>query len=128
MGTLSPDGIVEEFGEQWSRSDLVSKMPSPGVVANGQRVELNSIGVYEAHQGKGYASRTLRMLTDLCDAHGVTIELVARPLDPTLLFTPGCPATHSVAELIEWYKRHDFVPAWATDDDTRTMIRRPRTR
>jgi hypothetical protein len=46
---LSPDAIVEEFGEQWTRSDLPQVMPEPEVVANGPLVELTTIGVYEKH-------------------------------------------------------------------------------
>jgi ribosomal protein S18 acetylase RimI-like enzyme len=127
MSTMSPDEIVEEFGEQWSRSDLTTKMPLPGVVANGRLVELTSIGVHGPHQGMGYASRALRMLTGLCDANGVTIELIARPLEPSLRITANCPATRSIDELIAWYRRHGFVDAWAAGDDTRRMIRKPLT-
>ena len=98
---LSPDAIVEDFGEQWHRSNLPAVMPEPGVVANGTLIELTSIGVYQKHQGNGYASRALTMLTALCDANGMTIKLIARPLDSDLL--PGCPATLFAAQLVAWY-------------------------
>ena len=56
---LSPEAIVEEFGEEWIRSDLRDVMPRPEVVPNGPLVELASIGVQKEHQGQGYASRAL---------------------------------------------------------------------
>ena len=127
MATLSPDAIVESFIDQWRGSDLADKMPEPGVIANGQVVELNSIGVYGPHQRQGHASRALQMLTDVCDANGVTISLVARPLDPSLLFTPDCPASLSTKQLIDWYQKHGFVDTSEPGDDTHTMIRKPRT-
>jgi hypothetical protein len=40
---LSPDAIVEQFHEEWIRSDLPAVMPEPQVIANGQRVELTSL-------------------------------------------------------------------------------------
>ena len=51
-------------------------MPEPGLIDNGPLIELNSIGVYEVHQGKGYASRALRMLTTICDVNALTIKLL----------------------------------------------------
>ncbi len=124
---LSAAAVVEEFIDQWHRSDLVDKMPEPMVTDNQGVVELTAIAVYEAHQDKGYASRALRMLTALCDANGVTMKLVVRPLDPQLGLTPGCPANRSADELAAWYDRHGFADAAEPGDDTRTMIRRPRT-
>jgi hypothetical protein len=122
---LSPAGIVEEFGEQWSRSDLRDVMPEPGVVPNDPFVELTSIGVYEKHQGQGYATRALKMLTALCDANATTIKLVARPLESNIL--PGCPATLSTEQLVAWYREeHKFVETGAAGDDTREMTRKPR--
>jgi GNAT superfamily N-acetyltransferase len=121
---LSPDAIVEEFGEEWTRSDLLHVMPKPQVVANGPLVELTSIGVHEKHQRQGYASRALRMLTTLCDENAMTIELIARPLESDLL--PGCPATLSTEQLVDWHKGHGFVETNAAGDDTREMIRAPR--
>lgn len=70
VGTLSPDGVVEEFQERWRTSDLRDKMPEPMVVANGPVVELTLIAVRGGHQRKGYATRTLEMLTTLCDENG----------------------------------------------------------
>jgi ribosomal protein S18 acetylase RimI-like enzyme len=119
---LSPTAIVEEFGEQWNRSDLRDVMPEPGVVPNGPLVELISIGVHGKSQGQGYASRALKMLTALCDANAMTIKLVARPLGSNLL--PGCPATLSTAQLVAWYQRHGFVETRSAGDDTREMIRK----
>jgi ribosomal protein S18 acetylase RimI-like enzyme len=121
---LSPAAIVEEFGEQWIRSDLRHVMPEPGVVPNGPLVELTSIGVHGKHQGQGYANQALRMLTALCDANAMTIKLVARPLESNLL--PGCPATLSTEQLVAWYKEHGFVETRGAGDDTREMIRKPR--
>jgi ribosomal protein S18 acetylase RimI-like enzyme len=121
---LSPDAIVEEFGEQWHRSDLPAVMPEPGVVANGPLVELNSIGVHEKHQCNGYASRALTMLTVLCDANAMTIKLIARPLDSDIL--PGCPATLSTEQLVALYQKHGFVETGSAGDDTREMIREPK--
>jgi ribosomal protein S18 acetylase RimI-like enzyme len=118
---LSPDGIVEEFGEQWRQSDLPAVMPEPGVVANGPLVELNSIGVHKKHQGKGCASRALTMLTVLCDANAMAIKLIARPLDSDLL--PGCPATLLTEQLVAWYQRHGFVETGSAGHGTREMIR-----
>jgi GNAT superfamily N-acetyltransferase len=128
MDTLSPTGIVEEFLELWSQSDLADKMPEPGLMPNGEFVELNTIGILDAHQGRGYASRALCMLTDLCDAHGVPIKLVARPMGPDLPFTPGCPMTRTTAELVAWYTRHGFVETRGPEDDTREMVRYPTAR
>lgn len=122
---LSPDAIVEEFGEQWTESNLPQAMPPPGLVANGAVVELNTIGVYEKHQGQGYAARALAMLTALCDENAVTIKLIARPLESIL---PGCPATLSADQLVAWYQRHEFVETWNAGDDTREMIREPKIR
>jgi ribosomal protein S18 acetylase RimI-like enzyme len=121
---LSPAGIVEEFGEQWMRSDLRHMMPEPGVVPNGPLVELTSIGVPEKHQGYGYASQALRMLMEICDANAMTITLIARPLQDNLL--PGCPATLSTEQLVAWYEKHGFVETRITGDDTREMTREPR--
>jgi hypothetical protein len=120
---LSPAAIVEEFGEQWIRSDLRHLMPEPGVVPNGPLVELTSIGVPEKHQGRGYASRALIMLTVLCDANAMSIELVARPLESDLL--PGCPAALTTEQLVAWYQRHGFVETRSAGDDTREMVRKP---
>jgi hypothetical protein len=123
---LSPDAIVEEFREQWIRSDLPDVMPEPGVVPNGPLVELTSIGMYEKHQGQGYARQALRRLTVLCDANAMTIKLIARPLESDLL--PGCPATLTTEQLVAWYQRHGFVETKDAGDDTREMIRKPRMR
>jgi GNAT superfamily N-acetyltransferase len=127
MDTLSPDGIVEEFLDRWGNSDLPETMPEPTVVANGPVVELTLIAVYGPHQGRGYASRALQMLTALCDENRVTLSLVARPMGPELSLTPGCPARLSIDQLIAWYTRHGFVDA-TPGDDTRAMVREPRTR
>ncbi len=127
MNTLSPDGIVEEFLDRWRNSDLPGKMPEPMVVANGAVVELTLIAVYESHQDQGNASRALQMLTALCDANGITINLVARQMPPNLSLAPGCPATLTTEQLIAWYKRHGFVDALIPGDVARTMIRAPRT-
>ena len=121
---LSPDAIVEEFGDQWHRSDLPAVMPEPGMVANGPLIELNSIGVYEKHQGNGYASRALTILTVLCDANAMTIKLIARPLLSDLL--PGYPATLLTEQLVAGYQRHGFVETRSAGDDTREMIREPK--
>jgi ribosomal protein S18 acetylase RimI-like enzyme len=120
---LSPDAIVGDFIEQWRRSDLPHVMPEPQVVANGPYVELISIGVHEKHQGQGYATRALRMLTALCDANTMTIKLIARPLEFNLL--PGCPATLSSEQLVAWYEDHGFVETRVAGDDTREMVRKP---
>jgi ribosomal protein S18 acetylase RimI-like enzyme len=121
---LSPDAIVEEFLEQWSRSRLRDVMPEPGVVPNGPLVELTSIGVHQKHQGQGYARQALRMLTVLCDANAMTIKLITRPLESDLL--PGCPATLTTEQLVAWYQRHGFVETRGAGDDTREMIREPK--
>jgi ribosomal protein S18 acetylase RimI-like enzyme len=99
----------------------VPVMPEPGVGANGPLIELNSIGVHEKHQSNGYASRALTMLTAICDANGMTIKLIARPLDSDLL--PGCPATLLTEQLVAWYQRHGFVDTGTAGDDTSEMIR-----
>ena len=123
MDRLSPHGIVEEFLIRWNASDLREKMPEPMLTANGPRVELTAIGVYERHQRMGYATRALQMLTTLCDENGVTIKLIARPLSLSLI--PGCPAGLSTDQLIAWYSHHVFVDVTAPGDDTRTMVRQP---
>jgi hypothetical protein len=128
MDRLSPDGIVEQFLDRWSKSDLPGKMPEPMVAANGPVVELTLIAVYEAHQGKGYASCALRMLTALCDENGVISSLVARPMGPELSLLPGCPARFALDQLIAWYTGHGFIETSAPGDDTHTMIREPRSR
>ena len=120
---LSPAGVVEAFMYQWSASDLSGVMPMPGVLPGSGVVELNSIGVPDAHQGKGYASAALRMLTDLCDANGVTITLTPRPLPDQIV--PGCTATRSIEELASWYGRHGFEIV-RPNEYTFDMIRRPR--
>jgi len=122
---LSPDGVIEEFLERWGKSDLPEKMPEPLMVANGSAVELNLVAVRQGHQGKGYASRALRLLTALCDENGVTLMLVARPMDAGLGFAPDCPATRSTDELVAWYKRHGFLDMNVPGDDTRAMLRMP---
>jgi ribosomal protein S18 acetylase RimI-like enzyme len=123
---LSPAAIVEEFGEQWTRSDLRHVMPEPVVVPTGPLVELTSIGVHEKHQGQRFASRALSMLTELCDANAMTIKLVARPLEDNLL--PGCPATFSTEQLAAWYEKHGFVETTGSGGETREMMREPRMR
>lgn len=127
MEVLSAAGVVEEFGEQWRRSSLSRKMPEPMIVANGLRVELMLIAVYERYQNQGLASHALQILTTLCDANRVAVELVARRLDPASLatFAPGCPAALSTEQLVSWYRKHGFVDATAPGDDTRKMIREP---
>ncbi len=120
---LSADAIVEQFSEQWTRSDLPQVMPEPGLVANGPLVELTTIGVYEKHQGQGYAKRALRILTTLCDANAITIKLIARPLESIL---PGCPTTLSTEQLVAWYQEHGFAETRSVGDGTREMIREPR--
>lgn len=125
MDTLSAAAAVEEYVEQWRHSDLHDKMHAPMAINNGPVVELTAIAVYDRHQGNGYATRALQMLTAICDEHGLTIELVARPLDPGLGFTPGCSANRSTSQLMTWYGRHGFVDESATCDDTHRMVRRP---
>ncbi len=125
VDTLTAAGVVEEFLAQWQRSDLHDKMPKPQLIESRGLVELIAIGTYGKHQRKGYASRALRMLTDLADANGLTVELVARPLDDIPSF-PGCPASLSTEELVAWYSRHGFVDASAPNDDTRRMLRYPK--
>jgi len=60
---LSPAGIVEAFGDLWLQSELPRVMPPLGLLENGGVVELNLIGVFDEHQGRGYASRALKTLT-----------------------------------------------------------------
>jgi len=126
MSTLSPDGVVEEFEVQWVKSALIDKMPLPQIVANGPFVELTALAVYGPDQRQGYASRVLRMLTSLCDANGIPMKLVARPLGPELGLPHGCPASLSVDQLVRFYRGHGFVETRAPGDDTREMIRQPR--
>lgn len=123
MGTLSAAAVVEEFIDQWHRSDLRDKMREPMATDNLGVVELTAIAVYGPHQGKGYAGRAMRMLTALCDTNGLTIKLIARPLP--LNIVPGCPASLSTDQLVAWYGRYGFVDAIVPGDDTRTMVRRP---
>lgn len=125
MGNLSPDGVVEEFQTRWSQSALTDKMPLPEVMANGRFVELTTLAVYGPHQRHGYAGRALRMLTSLCDANGIPMKLVARPLAPELGLTKGCPASFSIEQLLRFYERHGFVEVRPPGDDTREMIRQP---
>jgi ribosomal protein S18 acetylase RimI-like enzyme len=128
MNPLSPDGIVEEFLDRWRNSDLPAKMPEPMLVANGPVVELTLITVYELHQRQGHASRALQMLAALCDENGVFISLVARPMGgPEFSLAPCGPASLSTDELVAWYTRHGFVETGVPGDDTRTMLRKPRT-
>ena len=128
MSILSPDGVVDEFGVLWRASDLADKMPAPELAANGLLVELTSIGVYEQHQGNGYATRALKMLIELCDKNGLEIMLVPSALDPNLGVTRGCPATLTTEELGDWYKRHGFVETRTAGEGTHEMIWKPSQR
>jgi len=119
MGTLSAAAVVEEFIDQWHRSDLRDKMREPMATDNPGVVELTAIAVYGPHQGKGYAGRAMRMLTALCDTNGLTIKLIARPLP--LNIVPGRPASLSTDQLIAWYGRYGFVDPTVPGDDTRMM-------
>jgi GNAT superfamily N-acetyltransferase len=121
--TLTPAGVVEQFERQFGmHSTLPGVMPMPGVLPNSDAIELTTIGVYAAHQGKGYASLALQMLTDLCDENGVTIKLTARPLLDSLL--PRCKASKSICELVSWYRRHGFDVS-DPNNDMVEMIRPP---
>jgi ribosomal protein S18 acetylase RimI-like enzyme len=121
---LSPDAIVDDFLEEWRRSELPQVMPEPQVVANGPYVELTSIGTYGKHQGQGHARRALAMLTALCDSNAVSIKLIARAfLEFDLL--PGCPATFSTDQLVAWYKRQGFEETGDAGNDTHEMVRKP---
>jgi hypothetical protein len=79
--SLTPAGVVEEFESQFdAHTTLPDVMPLPMVVVDSGVIELTMIGVYDEHQGNGFASSALRMLTALCDANGLAIRPVARPL------------------------------------------------
>ena len=130
MGKLSATAVVEEFGTRWQASDLAGKMPEPILIDNRGKVELTRISVLDQHRGQGFASRVLKMLTDLCDANEVEIELVARPLTEELPaeVTGGCRASLDVRQLTAWYQRKGFVNVSVPGEDTHTMIRRPHIR
>jgi len=122
---LSAEGVVEEFGDQFnSHPTLPDYMAVPGVLPNDGRVELTSIGVYGKHQHKGYAREALHLLTALCDANGVTIELVARPLPNDL--APGCPASLSTDDLVRWCTKLGFEDVGEPGDDACRMNDHPR--
>ena len=88
-------------------------MPLPGLVPHSDRIELTSIAVHTSHQGNGYANLALQMLTQLCDANCVTLELTARPLSDDIV--PGCSASMSSEELVHWYGKHGFVTVRPND-------------
>jgi hypothetical protein len=120
--TLTAEGVVEEFATRFAaHPTLPGVMQQPGILANAGVIELNSIGVPDAHQGKKHATAVLKILTDLCDENGLTITLIARPL-PDLV--PGCTPSLTAEELVSWYSRHDFEIV-QPNDDTFDMIRRP---
>lgn len=71
-------------------------------------------------QGKGIGGAVMKTLTDLADEHGVTLRLVARPLDvhAPLKKTPK-------ARLIAFYKRHGFKPDPVYTASSGHMVRTP---
>jgi GNAT superfamily N-acetyltransferase len=124
LDTLTPEGAVEEFERQFGdHPTLPHVMPMPALAAHSDYVELMSIGVHDAHQGHGYAGLALRILTDICEASRLTIELIARPLPLELL--PGCTASKSCKQLVELYRGHGFELS-EPNDHTVEMIRKPR--
>lgn len=92
--------------DEWMRSDFHNKMPAPVLHENGDAVDLTTIATFREHQGKGYACRALKLLTDLADQRSMVIHLHAFKLPDQLT---GCPASLNDAELIEWYRRNYFV-------------------
>jgi GNAT superfamily N-acetyltransferase len=122
---LSPEGVIEEFLTQWCDAELHRMMPEPQLVANSGVLELTALGVFTEHQGRGFARRTLELLTSLCDTHGVTIMLIARQLPEGFAFE-GCKASRDEAGLIALYQKFDFVTVEIADDGIHTMKREPR--
>jgi len=125
-GNMSAATVVKEFERQFeAHSSLFAVMPRPMVAELREgAIELTFIGVYTEHQGKGYAGRALCILTALCDANGLTIELNARP-EVAKLF-PDCRQSRSVEELVAWYGRNGFVDTSAPGDNSPKMVRYPR--
>jgi hypothetical protein len=120
---LTAEGVVEEFAIRFAaHPTLPGVMCQPGIFANSGVIELNSIGVPDAHQGKKHATAALKILADLCDENGLTITLIARPL-PDLV--PGCTPSLTVEQLVSWYRRYGFDIV-GPNDDTFDMIRWPR--
>ena len=62
-------------------------------------IRLSLISVPEQFRGKGYASKAMKVLTQIADKHGVKMTLDAAPQGDDGL---------NKAQLFKWYERHGF--------------------
>lgn len=81
-------------------------------------VSLDDLRIRTEHQRKGYGSRVLALLTDLCDANGLAIKVVPAPPKSEA----HCAVSVTRNDLIQWYEDACFRRS------TRYIwIRKPRT-
>ena len=83
----------------------------------GDEIHISSIISMVTKNG-GEASRALKWLCELADTHGVTMGLIAKPID-----NAGTRAGKSLtkSQLVSWYKRYGFVASDGGDE----MVRVP---
>jgi hypothetical protein len=81
----------------------------------------------------GWASKVMKLLASICDAHGVSISLRMMPLrytpsalmDKNNLYSNRNAAFLSKAALTDWYERHGFVFNQGSKVDMRRLIHQP---
>jgi GNAT superfamily N-acetyltransferase len=77
-------------------------------------------GLRSVEQGKGHGSAAMKTITELADKRGVTLTLVAKPLDVRAPLKKT-----SKAKLVAFYKRYGFVPD--RNYGGGSMIRKPQS-
>lgn len=105
---LNGDPNPTNHAQLWGDTGVEVHITSTGPNA----AKLEWIGVPEALQGQGVGPKVMREITEMADAHGITIELNAVPQN-------GLTQT----ELRNWYRRFGFErTSWRAEAH---MIRRP---
>jgi GNAT superfamily N-acetyltransferase len=115
----SPERVIEIF-ETILKSDHKLRRVVYRAKLSAERgiVSLDDLRIRTEHQNKGYGSRVLAMLIDLCDKNGLTIKVVPAPPESDA----HCAVSVTRSDLIRWYEDACFRRS------TRYIwIRKPRT-
>ncbi len=119
LAGLSPDAVIEAFHAALNCDRELSRVVYR-VTLSVERgmVSLDDLRIRSEYQNKGYGSRVLALLTDLCDANGSTIKVVPAPPESDAY----CRVSVTRSDLIQWYEdacfRRSTKYVW---------IRKPRT-